>query len=172
MMCQNTSFRPWTYWRWWMVVGECALLLCHIVAANFFKTPILQTWLKGAGLPMGDSGLSCTCSCGTLYSDPMQVSKHVPITTELWYNLKDPKWWCLGIHLGLTKIVGACEGRGRPGIFANDKEATHEHWDTPKDQYGWLRKGILIRTNLEWKWNESMTHRTMAFSIPSHVTQI
>lgn len=74
-----------------MVVGECALSSCHIVAANFFKTPIPQTWLKGAGLPTGDSGLSRTRSCGTPYSDPVRVSKHVPITTELWYNLKDPK---------------------------------------------------------------------------------
>ena len=46
--------------------------------------------------------------------------------TELLYNLKDPEQQYLSLHLGLTKTVEAYEDRGEPGIFAIDKEATHE----------------------------------------------
>ena len=55
-----------------------------------------------------------------------RVGAEVNMLTELWYNLKDPEQRYLGPHLGLTKIVEACEDRGELGTFAIGKVATHE----------------------------------------------
>ena len=55
-----------------------------------------------------------------------RVGAEVNMLTELWYNSRDPEQRYLDLHLGLTKIVEACEDREEPDIFASDKEARRE----------------------------------------------
>jgi hypothetical protein len=54
------------------------------------------------------------------------VGGEVSRPSELWYNLEGPEQQSPDLHLVLTKIVEACEGKEEPGIFAIDMEVTRE----------------------------------------------